>query len=126
MQMRVSTLRTAFLGGLALALAAASAQAQIIREPDRAHSALRVPPEAMARFYPKVAQRAHVGGRVMLSCQGRPGGVLAACAVRSESPTGYGFGAAALAMSAHMPVGDQPCGRPGPCRIQFPVTFRPH
>lgn len=122
--MRASTLRTAFLGGLALTLAAASSQAQIIREPDRAMP--RLSREAMARYYPAAAKRAHVGGRVMLSCEGRRGGVLSACTVLSESPAGYGFGAAALAMSAHMPVGDQPCGRPGPCRIQFPVMFRPN
>lgn len=120
--MRATAIQSAFLCGLALALAASSARAQIIREPDRAPP--RPSAEAMARFYPDAAKTAHVGGRVVLSCEARPSGTIGACAVRSESPTGYGFGKAALDMSARMRLGERACVA-GPCRIEFPVDFRP-
>ncbi len=54
----------------------------------------------LVRFYPKAAEKAHVEGMVVLDCRVRPDGGLRACKVRSETPAKYGFGVAALKISA--------------------------
>lgn len=46
--------------------------------------------------YPLGAQRAGVGGRVVLLCRIKSDGGLEDCTAQSEAPQGYGFGAAAV------------------------------
>ena len=53
----------------------------------------------MMAHYPKAALAESVEGEVVLRCAITPKGRAEACAVVSETPTGYGFGAAAIEMS---------------------------
>jgi TonB family protein len=55
--------------------------------------------EQVVAVYPERARTAQIGGLVALNCRfGRDGG-LADCDVASETPGGYGFGRAAIALS---------------------------
>jgi TonB family protein len=51
-------------------------------------------------FYPPAAKAAGVGGAATLRCERRAMGALVHCALQGESPPGYGFGKAALAIAA--------------------------
>jgi protein TonB len=53
----------------------------------------------LSRYYPEAAQRRGMGGRVKMSCTVAIGGTLEDCEVLSEYPAGFGFGAAAIALS---------------------------
>ncbi|GIK50091.1 MAG: hypothetical protein BroJett013_27880 [Alphaproteobacteria bacterium] len=53
----------------------------------------------IADVYPQRALREGVGGRVVLDCVVQPA-LDVACTVASETPTGEGFGRAALAASS--------------------------
>jgi protein TonB len=55
--------------------------------------------EDVARFYPERALRLEVPGRALLQCMVTAKGTVTGCAVQSEDPMGYGFGAAALNLS---------------------------
>lgn len=55
--------------------------------------------EDFARVYPDLAQRVGLNGRATLRCIVDGGGRLTQCTVVSESPAGYGFGAAALKLA---------------------------
>ena len=46
--------------------------------------------------FPLGAQRAGVGGKVVLLCRVKADGGLEDCTAQSETPQGYGFGAAAV------------------------------
>ena len=79
----------------------------------------------LVRLYPPEALRAGVVGKVKLRCVVSVIGVLEQCAVLSESPPEYGFGASALAMTRYfawrpqtvngVPVGGVP--------VDIPVDF---
>jgi len=56
-------------------------------------------PGKQAEYYPDRANRANRGGVAELRCTVTAEGGLAGCVVLREEPTGYGFGAAALAMA---------------------------
>jgi protein TonB len=56
---------------------------------------------AMSRAYPDLAARQGVGGLATIACQVTAAGRVAACDVVSESPSGYGFGKAALSLSRY-------------------------
>lgn len=55
--------------------------------------------EALTRAYPKRASDDGVEGRALIHCKVTAAGALDPCQVVSESPPGYGFGAAAVRMS---------------------------
>jgi TonB family protein len=55
-------------------------------------------PRDLARYYPERALRREIEGRVVLDCSVSVRGELD-CAVASETPANWGFGAAALAIS---------------------------
>ncbi|HEY4029751.1 MAG TPA: TonB family protein [Caulobacteraceae bacterium] len=79
----------------------------------------------LVAFYPKAAEKAHVHGMVVLDCRVRPDGGLRACKVRSQDPPKYGFGEAALKMSASFRMkakdGD---GRPtAGAGVRIPIKF---
>ena len=57
--------------------------------------------EAMSRAYPDLAARQGVGGLATIACQINSAGKVTACDVVSESPSGYGFGKAALTLSRY-------------------------
>lgn len=54
----------------------------------------------LADAYPKVAEARSIEGEATISCKVDASGSLRACIAVSESPKGYGFGAAALAMAS--------------------------
>jgi protein TonB len=56
---------------------------------------------AMSRAYPDLAARQGVGGLATIACQVTAAGRVAACDVVGESPSGYGFGKAALSLSRY-------------------------
>jgi protein TonB len=56
---------------------------------------------AMSRAYPDLAARQGVGGLATIACQINAAGKVTACDVVSESPSGYGFGKAALTLSRY-------------------------
>jgi TonB family protein len=51
-------------------------------------------------YYPPAARAAGVSGEATLGCGRSEHGALVNCTLTSESPPGYGFGAAALALAA--------------------------
>jgi TonB family protein len=53
----------------------------------------------LMHFYPKAAARADLAGRAVISCQVNAAGALTDCKVIAETPTGAGFGEAAIRMS---------------------------
>jgi TonB family protein len=55
-------------------------------------------PKAMDAAYPQAAEKAGVEGSVVIDCAVMPTGQLVRCVIISESPVGYGFGAAAVAV----------------------------
>lgn len=54
-----------------------------------------------SRVYPEAAMKAGQGGRASIRCTVTSDGRLDACVVVSETPTGLGFGEAALALAAN-------------------------
>lgn len=57
--------------------------------------------DQVSRAYPDRALRRGVSGEVMLSCQVTSRGAVQACAILTETPEDYGFGAAALRLSRY-------------------------
>jgi len=82
-------------------------------------------PEEVSARYPKAALGADVSGHVTLDCEVTADGMLASCAVTSETPTGLGFGDAARALVTMYRM--EPMmrdGQPVPnVHINVPVTF---
>jgi TonB family protein len=79
----------------------------------------------ISRFYPDRAQRMSVSGRVQLSCQRIRAEKLEDCVVLSESPADYGFGAAALKMSAVMAYRAETVdGAPTEGPVVIPLEFQ--
>ena len=82
--------------------------------------------EDILRFYPERASRMEVNGRATLECTFAETGLLTACAVGKEEPSGMGFGDAALKMSRlfrSAPVSAD--GKPvAGQHVSVPITFR--
>jgi len=68
----------------------------------------KIASDPTAAFYPAAALAAGVRGSADLSCGRSRAGALANCTLVSESPEGYGFGDAALALASHSLGGTQP------------------
>ncbi len=86
--------------GLIFALCAfGAAQAADLNDPvwDRAPGQ-----DDWAKAYPARAAQAGVSGAVKMKCAATAAGLLSNCAVIQETPTGEGFGAAALSLAAGM------------------------
>jgi TonB family protein len=95
--------------GLALSLAGASLAAPLASraEPAKpppaapAHAAAAAPEsDAVLIFYPAAARAAGTEGKATIRCSRDEHLALVNCSLVSETPTGQGFGAAALAMAA--------------------------
>ena len=54
----------------------------------------------LVSLYPKAAEKAHVTGMAVIDCRVRQDGRLRACSIRKQDPAEYGFGQAALKLSA--------------------------
>jgi len=71
-----------------------------------AHAAAPAPaaqPDPVLAFYPAAARAAGVEGQATIRCSRDEHLALVGCSLVSETPTGQGFGAAALAMAAQSP-----------------------
>jgi hypothetical protein len=74
--------------------------------------------EPSTPMYPSRAQERGREGKVVLSFSVEDGR-LSACAVVSEDPVGWGFGASALTLACHFKLDSEPAER-----IEVPLTFR--
>ena len=81
--------------------------------------------DAMPRYYPVAAQRALVRGTATVNCLATADRKITDCNIASEAPGGWGFGAAALELSALMKV--KPTAPLGPiaqgARLDIPIAF---
>jgi TonB family protein len=75
----------------------------------------------MAQAYPPKAAAEQVAGHATVSCAVTPDAGLANCSVKSETPAGYGFGAAALALTPKITL--SPVNLPP--TIDIPLRFEP-
>lgn len=78
-------------------------------------------------YYPDLAARNHIGGRVSLNCVVGENLALDDCRLQSETPTGYGFGDAALLMARKQFItvdsrDGMPVGRRGFFAVEFATT----
>ena len=82
--------------------------------------------EEVGRVYPAAAGRKRLNGEAELDCTANGGGRLASCRVASETPGGYGFGAAALQLrSIYVMRPLLPDGRSvGGGHVRIRVSFR--
>lgn len=78
-------------------MAEGASKASVITRPDWAQKPTA---EQMLRFYPERAQFEHQDGRATIQCLVSAAGGLNDCAVIDETPKDYGFGNAALSLSA--------------------------
>lgn len=74
--------------------------------------------------WPRAALQARQEGGAVVVCRVTTGGALADCRVRSETPTGYGFGAAALLLTPNFQM--KPAthdGAPVSSQVSIPIKF---
>lgn len=83
-----------------------------------------ISPKDPALYYPDRAQRMDKGGSAMLSCTADPQGGLSDCALLSETPEGWDFGAAALRMAKAGVIRKAPAGGVAG-KVVVPVVFSP-
>ncbi|KSB90847.1 hypothetical protein AS593_11590 [Caulobacter vibrioides] len=79
--------------------------------------------DQMARYYPERAQREDVGGLATIGCMVGKGGRLTDCKVLKETPEGYGFGKAAVKLSAEFEMTPPPPELIGKKDVSIPITF---
>lgn len=81
----------------------------------------------VARLYPTAARKARIGGRGVMNCLVGAGGRLEDCKLVSETPTGHGFGEAALALSPRFALKTWTSeGLPSQGgRVTVPIRFEP-
>lgn len=79
-----------------------------------------------APYYPTTAMRANVEqGRVALRCRVTPEGSITACEILEETPSGVGFGEAAIESAAHARLRPRTVdGVPVAGIVQFNIRFR--
>lgn len=82
--------------------------------------------EDIARVFPDQAQIDNVEGRALVICRAAQDGRLTDCGVEFEEPYGYGFGEAAIALTAVFRVEQKSKGgppMPGDAIIRMPIRF---
>ena len=108
------------LAMLAAAVLATSQPAPVIRPQwERQPSA-----DELMDAYPPGAEAKSVEGRAVMVCTVTVYGDMDDCAVVSETPAGWGFGAAALKVSLRLHMSPQlRNGEPEPSQVRIPVRF---
>jgi TonB family protein len=104
-----------------LVAAAVSSAPQPITRPDWL---TRPNADELGRLYPSWALKRRLGGQAVISCVVNVHGLLEACKIDSESPAGWGFGAAALALAPTFSM--RPAmGSDGPVpgTVRIPIIF---
>lgn len=114
------------LSGLAvLAFAAAATAAEPLPQGYTPADWLKKPTaEEMMAVWPSKALKTGQGGKATISCKVTVQGALTLCRVLSESPTGAGFGGAALALTAQFAM--KPAtqdGKPVEGEARIPINF---
>ncbi len=107
-----------------LAVPAHSAPRPIIERPDW----LQKPTdEDLSKYYPERAKTENMSGKVTIACMVTAEGLLTDCTTVTEQPAGYGFGAAALALSSFFLMKPKRIdGQPvAGGKIRVPVIFAP-
>lgn len=101
----------------------ANANAETVTDPDWQ---VRPTPADMERFYPASAQLLSIEGRASISCQVTTVGLLEGCEVTKETPAGFGFGSAALALGGIFRMSPmQRDGRPvAGGTVCIPISFK--
>jgi TonB family protein len=78
--------------------------------------------EELQKAYPKAALDAHASGEAAMRCNVKPDGALAGCVLARETPTGMGFGQAALALADQFRMKPEAIPRPAPGEAEPAVT----
>lgn len=106
-----------------LVAAALAASPLVTSQPDWL---IRPTPGMMSDVYPIRALMADMGGWTYLRCTVQPTGALTGCTATRETPTGMGFGAAAVSMAPRLRMKPGSiAGRPSAMPVVIPVTFIP-
>lgn len=95
----------------------------VITRPDWA----RLPTgEDVAKFYPSFAESFGISGRATIDCVVAPAGTLKDCVGVNETPTGFGFGDAAIGMSSVFLMKPQTLDGQavGGGHVRIPIAFR--
>jgi len=79
----------------------------------------------MAKEYPKLAQLMSLAGTALIRCAVDTVGRVQDCSVVAETPVGFGFGAAAVRLSAYFSMKpEQIDGQPVRSTISIPIKFK--
>lgn len=79
--------------------------------------------DQMAEYYPERAQKDEVGGSAVIRCKVGIAGRLNNCEAIKETPEGYGFGQAAVRLSAEFLMTSPPPELIDQKDVTIPVTF---
>jgi TonB family protein len=83
-------------------------------------------PNSVLDVWPRAAREAGVSGSVVLRCQPQPNGAMGDCDVVEETPTGWGFGDAALKLVRYYRASPRYINQVQPGdRATFTVAFGP-
>ena len=107
---------------LCLVAGPASAGSGLVVLPDWANFPYQTVPQS--ELYPEAAASQGMSGAATIRCSLEPGGDVDKCSLLSESPTGQGFGAKAIAVADFITVLTPPASAMvGRDRVDIPVAF---
>lgn len=97
MSLRSHRVASALILAIVFAASAQAGPRKVIEKPDWIEKPTG---DQLAKHYPKRAEADGVSGSAKITCTVTVEGRLTACKIRRETPKGYGFGEAALALSS--------------------------